>query len=113
VLFAGVRTDGGELERLATGARAAAVKAGPAVDGGRFHPHITLARSGRPFRATRWLRVLDAYHGPTWLADEMSLISSHLGEGPRRRPRYEVVETFQVGVGLAERSARHQAETRF
>jgi RNA 2',3'-cyclic 3'-phosphodiesterase len=98
VLFAGV--DPGphaeELRRLATGARAAATKAGAAVDGGRFHPHVTLARIGRPVEATRWLRVLDAYRGPAWQAEEISLISSHLGEGPRNRPRYEVVETFPL-----------------
>jgi RNA 2',3'-cyclic 3'-phosphodiesterase len=99
VLFAAV--DAGEhaeeLRRLATGARAAATKAGAATDGGRFHPHVTLARIGRPVEATRWLRVLDAYRGPTWQAGELALIESHLGEGPRNRPRYEVVETFPLG----------------
>lgn len=100
VLYAGVATseDGAtELGRLATGTRAAATKAGTEVDGGRFHPHVTLARSGRPFEATRWLRVLDSYRGPSWTADEMALVASHLGEGPRRRPRYEVVEAFRLG----------------
>ncbi|HYO39108.1 MAG TPA: RNA 2',3'-cyclic phosphodiesterase [Nocardioidaceae bacterium] len=100
VLYAGVVTseDGGtELGRLSTGARAAATKAGAEVDGGRFRPHVTLARSGRSFEATRWLRVLDAYRGPTWQADEMTLVASHLGEGPRGRPRYEVIEAFRLG----------------
>jgi RNA 2',3'-cyclic 3'-phosphodiesterase len=86
-----------ELRRLATGARAAAGKAGAATDGGRFHPHVTLARIGRPVEATRWLRVLDAYRGPTWRAEELALIESHLGEGPRNRPRYEIVATFPLG----------------
>jgi 2'-5' RNA ligase len=97
VLFAGVETDGVELARLATGARAAAAKAGCPVDGGRFHPHVTLARTGRPVQATRWLRVLDAYRGPTWTAEEVTLVASHLGEGPRRRPRYEAVAAFPLG----------------
>lgn len=88
---------GAELHRLATGARSAAVKAGTEVDGGRFHPHVTLARTGRPLEATRWLRVLDAYRGPTWRVEETSLVASYLGEGPRRRPRYEVVERFPLG----------------
>jgi 2'-5' RNA ligase len=100
VLYAAVRTaadDGGvELSRLATGARAAATKAGAEADGGRFHPHVTLARIGRPVEATRWLRVLDAYRGPVWLAEEITLIASHLGEGPRRRPRYEAVAAFPL-----------------
>ena len=100
VLFAAldVSPDRVELDRLATGARAAANKAGADAEGGRFHPHITLARISRPTEATKWLRVLDAYRGPTWRAEEVALIASHLGEGPRRRPRYEVVETFPLGT---------------
>jgi 2'-5' RNA ligase len=97
VLFCGVTTAGEELERLAVGARGAAVAAGVEVEGGRFHPHVTLARSGRPVRATRWLRVLDAYRGPGWPAEEVTLVASHLGEGPRRRPRYEHVATLRLG----------------
>jgi 2'-5' RNA ligase len=99
VVYAGVQTDDTgtvELARLATGARAAATKAGTEVDGGRFHPHVTLARTGRPVEATRWLRVLDAYRGPTWEATEIGLVASHLGEGPRRRPRYELLDTFRL-----------------
>jgi len=97
VLFAGVEADDGvELARLATGVRAAASRAGAAPDGGRFHPHLTLARSRRPVEATRWLRVLGSYRGPQWQAEEVALVASHLGEGPRRRPRHEVVETFPV-----------------
>jgi 2'-5' RNA ligase len=101
VLYAGVATDAEgsvELGRLATGARAAAAKAGTEVDGGRFHPHVTLARTGRPLEATRWVRVLDGYRGPSWPAEEIALVASHLGEGPRRRPRYEVVDVFPLAV---------------
>jgi len=86
-----------ELRRLATGARAAATTAGIETDGGRFHPHVTLARTGRPVEASRWLRVLDSYRGPPWRANEITLIESHLGEGPRRRPRYEVRAAFPLG----------------
>jgi 2'-5' RNA ligase len=86
-----------ELQRLAAGARAAAATAGTVVDGGRFRPHVTLARTGRPTQVTRWLRVLDAYRGPDWLVEEVALVGSHLGEGPRGRPRHEVVATFPLG----------------
>ena len=86
-----------ELGRLATGARAAATKAGVAPDGQRFRPHLTLARLGRPTEATRWVRLLDAYRGPAWTLDEVALVASHLGEGPRRGARHEVVETFPLG----------------
>lgn len=87
----------GEMQRLATGARAAAVSGGTAVEGGDFRPHVTLARTGPPVEATRWLRVLDGYRGPAWQADEVALVASHLGEGPRRRPRYEEVARFALG----------------
>jgi 2'-5' RNA ligase len=103
VVYAGIDAAGRdeELRRMATGARAAGSKSGAGGDGGRFHPHVTLARSGRPIEATRWIRVLDAYRGPSWSATEMTLVESHLGEGPRRRPRYEVVETFALGETAA------------
>lgn len=88
-----------ELERLATGARAAAVRAGVPVDGQRFRPHVTLARLGHPEEVTPWVRLLDAYRGPAWTVDSISLVASYLGEGPRGRPRYEVVEEFPISPG--------------
>ena len=97
VLYAGVQASGEHLPHLAAGVRAAAAKAGADPQGGRFRAHLTLARMGRPVEATRWLRVLDAYRGPVWRAEEVALVASHLGEGPRTRPRYEVLETFRLG----------------
>ncbi|MCW2761265.1 MAG: thpR [Marmoricola sp.] len=99
VLFAGVEADAEELGRLATGARNAATKAGVEIDGQRFRPHLTLARTGRGVEATKWVRLLDAYTGPAWIVEEIALVASHLGEGPRKRPRHEVVETFSLGRG--------------
>lgn len=80
-----------ELERLATGARAAASRTGIPVDGKRFRAHITIARLGRPAEVSNWVRLLDAYSGPPWRADRIELVASHLGEGPGHRPRYERV----------------------
>ncbi|HSE09077.1 MAG TPA: RNA 2',3'-cyclic phosphodiesterase [Nocardioidaceae bacterium] len=98
VLWAGLDvSDTVELRRLATGARAAANKSGAEAAGGHFHPHVTVARIGRPIDATKWIRVLEAYQGPTWDAAEISLVQSYLGEGPRKRPRYEVIESFPLG----------------
>jgi RNA 2',3'-cyclic 3'-phosphodiesterase len=97
VLWAGLDLDDDgrtELSRMATGARAAANRAGVPVDGQRFRPHISLARLGRPQEVTSWVRLLDAYRGPTWTVDRLTLLASYLGEGPRGRPRYEVVEEF-------------------
>lgn len=100
VLYAGLDVtfaDRTELDRLATGVRAAAGRAGVPVDGRRFRPHLTVARLGHPTEATRWLRVLDAYEGPAWTVDRVALVASHLGEGPRGRPRYETVAELPLG----------------
>lgn len=100
VLWCGVETDDAgrtEVGRMATGARAAAARAGVAVDGQRFRAHVTVARLGRPAEVSSWVRLLDAYRGPAWTADRLDLVASHLGEGPRRRPRYELVESFPLG----------------
>ena len=97
VVYAGVETDDEELRRAATGARAAVSKAGAEVDGQRFRPHLTLARINRPVEATRFVQLLDAYAGPRWVVEEVALVASHLGEGPRNRARHEIVETFSLG----------------
>ena len=89
--------DAAGLDLLAAGCRAAMSRAGARVDGQRFRPHVTLGRLGRPANVTSWVRLLDAYAGPTWLAGEITLVASHLGEGPRRRPRHEVVASYALG----------------
>ena len=97
VLWAGVELDDDgrtELSRMATGARAAASRAGVPVDGQRFRPHVTVARLKHPGEVTSWVRILDAYRGPIWTVDRLTLVASYLGEGPRNRPRYEPVEEF-------------------
>lgn len=100
VLWAGLDLDADgrtELDRMATGARAAASRTGIEVEGRRFKPHLTVARMGRPTEVTPWVRLLDGYAGPTWTADTLTLIESHLGEGPRRRPRYETLAELPLG----------------
>jgi 2'-5' RNA ligase len=112
VLFAGLDvSDRTELDRLCTGARAAANKVGASAEGSRFHPHLTLARLRKPTEVTRWVRLMGTYRGPVWTAEEIALVASHLGEGPRRRPRYEVVARFPLGSRLAERHPGNAAET--
>jgi 2'-5' RNA ligase len=80
-----------EMDRLATGARAAAGRAGIVVDGQRFRPHITVARLQRATEVSNWVRLLDTYAGPSWRVDRIDLVASYLGEGARGRPRYETV----------------------
>ncbi|WP_121257194.1 RNA 2',3'-cyclic phosphodiesterase [Nocardioides ferulae] len=102
VLWAGLDLDDTgriELDRLATGARAAAARAGIEVEGKRFRPHVTLARLGRPEEASNWVRLLEGYAGPAWTADRLTLVQSFLGEGPGGRPRYEIVGEFPLRAG--------------
>ena len=99
VLWAGLDLDEGgrtEIDRLATGCRAAANRAGIDVDGQRFRPHVTVARLARPAEVSNFVRLLDGYAGPRWLADRVTLVASYLGEGPRGRPRYETVGEFAL-----------------
>ncbi|QZY29314.1 RNA 2',3'-cyclic phosphodiesterase [Nocardioides coralli] len=116
VLWAGLELDAAgrtEVSRMATGARAAAAKAGIEVGGQRFRPHLTLARLKRPQDVTRWVQLLDGYRGPAWTTGQYALVASHLGEGPRNRPRYERVETFPLGrsAGPPDLSARRPTAT--
>lgn len=103
VLWAGVRgvdaAAQAQLERLAVGARSAATAAGAEVEGGRFRPHLTLARTGRPAELTRWIRLAEAFPATPWQVEHVSLVASHLGEGPRRRPRYEVLAEVELQPG--------------
>lgn len=85
------------LARIAGKARSTAVKCGIEVDGQRFRPHVTLARTGRPTEVTNWVRLLETYVGPEWPVTEVEVVSSHLGEGPHRRPRYETIARVPVG----------------
>ena len=113
VLWAGLDLDERgrvELSRMATGARAAANRAGVPVDGQRFRPHVTLARLGHPDEVTSWVRLLDAYRGPSWTVDRLTLVASYLGEGPRGRPRYEPVEDVRVDRGSRRRGRRGRGE---
>jgi 2'-5' RNA ligase len=95
VLWTGFDVDDvAELARLAKGCRAVGATAGAPPAGERFRPHLTLARINPPIEATKWVRLLDAYRGPRWPVDEIALVESHLGEGPSRRPRHEVLARF-------------------
>jgi len=85
-----------ELDRLATGCRAAASRAGVEVEGARFRPHLTVARTRFPHDISSWVRLLDSYTGPRWRVDEVTLVASYLGEGPRGRPRHVPMDTFPL-----------------
>lgn len=89
--------DAAALRSLATKSRNAAVAAGIEVDGATFRPHVTVARLGRPVDVTSWFRLFETYDGPAWEADRVTVFASHLGEGPRRTPRHEVIAEVTLG----------------
>jgi len=95
-LWLAVAGDTEALGQLAGGSRSAAVRSGIEVAGGRFQAHLTVARANRPVEATRWLRVLDLYQGPSWQVEEFVLVQSQLG-GNGRRTVHQVRESFPLG----------------
>lgn len=112
VLWAGVQEDPGapgsreqeereepRLGRWAAATRALSSRVGARVDGTRFSPHVTVARGvGPPGPAGHLVQSLDTLRTETWTADEVVLVRSYLGQGPRGTPRYEVLQTWEVGA---------------
>lgn len=85
------------LEALARRCRTAGSRVGATVQGGGFVGHLTVARSGPPVEATRWLRVLDAFAPLTWRVGEIALVESRLGVGVGGSARHTEVRTFPLG----------------
>lgn len=97
-LWLGVGDRGdGSLEALARRCRTAGSRVGATVQGGGFVGHLTVARSGPPVEATRWLRVLDAFAPLTWRVGEIALVESRLGVGVGGSARHTEVRTFPLG----------------
>jgi 2'-5' RNA ligase len=79
-LWLGVGAGADDLAQLATRCRNAASGCGIEVDGARFRPHLTIART-RPASVTRWLRVLAALPPQAWTVGEFTLLRSRLLPG--------------------------------
>lgn len=97
VLFLDVDDPLDDLAPLAKRCRGAANAAGTKVEGGPYLAHLTVARRRFPADVTRWLRVLDSFRSSTWTVDEITLVESHLGQGPGGRPRYSTIATIPFG----------------
>lgn len=93
-----------ELSAWAGQLRALATHHGADVDGQRFVPHVTAARSPRARAAGRWVQALDAYRSPSFTVTEVALVRSHLGQGPGRSPRYETLHEAVLGRPAPSRS---------
>ena len=49
----------------------------------------------------RFARLLDAWTSQPFVVEEMALVQSFLGEGPRGRPRYETRSVHALGAAPA------------
>lgn len=91
VFYLGVSAGEATLASLSRTGRALASTVGAVPDGARFVPHLTVARTRTRFDGTRWLGVFDSFGTFDWTADELTVIRSHLRQGPRNRSRYEIL----------------------
>ena len=80
VLWLGVAAGARELGEVAVRCRNAATGCGIEVDGGRFRPHVTIARADGQ-RVLRWLQVLDAIGRQAWPVTGFRLVRSQLLPG--------------------------------
>ena len=91
VLWVGVAGDRAALRQLAQASTRAAKRAGINVDERALRPHLTLARARTPTDLRPLVSALQAYTGPVWQVDRVSLVRSFLQQGPDRSSRYEVL----------------------
>jgi RNA 2',3'-cyclic 3'-phosphodiesterase len=108
-LWIGCEGDLAPMRALARSAAAAGRRVGAAADESRFRAHLTLARAPNPTDLRPYGSTLGAYRGPTWTADAVALVRSHLGAGENRRARYETLSTHQLS-GSTELNAAQRAK---
>ncbi|MDQ1496373.1 MAG: 2,3-cyclic 3-phosphodiesterase [Actinomycetota bacterium] len=94
VLWCGVDGPLDKLRSVASSCAAAGRRVGIEVDDRPYRPHLTLARSrGRARVDVRSIvAALGDYVGPSWPAEHLHLMASHLGP----QPRYEVVDRWPL-----------------
>lgn len=63
----------------------------------RSRAHLTVARNqDRRYQPSQIVRALASYQGPSWVADEVQLIESRLGQGKGGQPQHLVIETIEL-----------------
>ena len=100
-LWIGCEGDIAPMRALARSAAAAGRRVGASADESRFRAHLTVARAAKPTDLRPYVSTLRTYRGPSWTADAVALVQSHLGAGENRRARYETLSTHQLS-GTAE-----------
>jgi RNA 2',3'-cyclic 3'-phosphodiesterase len=96
VLWSGLSGDRAALARLAESVVAGATRAGTPPPGKSrpFQPHLTLARCRMPAEVTGLVAALDGYCGPSWTADRVHLVRSHLRAA--EQPRYSSLASWPL-----------------
>lgn len=100
VLWLGAADPAGALPGLAKRTRSAAHRAGARPEGGRFSPHVTVARCRSGADLSPEVEALSGLSTSLWVARTVTLFESHLGP---HGARHEVVEEIPLG-GVARRS---------
>lgn len=98
ILWIGCEGDTAPMRALARSAAAAGRRVGASPDEGRFRAHLTLARAPKPVDLRPYVSALGTYRGPTWTADAVALVRSHLGAGENRRARYETLSIHPLSA---------------
>ncbi|MHA6627553.1 RNA 2',3'-cyclic phosphodiesterase [Pseudonocardia sichuanensis] len=100
VLWTRVTGEVAGLKRLAASVQAAARRARLAVEDRPYRPHLTLARGREGVALRPVVDALAGFSGSTWTATELHVVRSHLGAGPDRTSRHEVIATWPLaGTG--------------
>src|SRR5262249_13337683 len=82
VLWTDVRGHREGLRTRAASAGGAARRARLPVEHRPYRPHLTLARADGETDLRPFVERLARWQGPTWVATQLHLVRSHLGEGP-------------------------------
>jgi RNA 2',3'-cyclic 3'-phosphodiesterase len=104
VLWTRVTGDVQPLQRLAATVRAAARRARLTIEDRPYRPHLTLARAREHADLKPVVAALAGFAGRGWTADELHLVRSHLGAGPDRTPRHEVLESWPLTGRIPDRA---------
>ncbi len=96
-LWCGVDSGRPELEAVAAAAATAARATGLPLDHRPFRPHLTIARCSPTDLQSIVTRLAD-YRGPRFPVEEITLVRSHLGNGPGGRTVHEVIDRWALAT---------------